>query len=234
MFYVYGIVDAPRFDAKLRGHQGAEVMPITCGDIAAAVSALGHEIAPEPRAVWRHEQVLQSLMRRHAVLPLRFGTLAGDRETLRRVIARLQPVLSRDFDRLRGNVEFAVRVKDIGEMSRPACDDEDKGPFAPGTGYLRAKAALLRARGAREAAARSVEHELRRHLDPHAVETAWEIVQGGDVALTASYLVGRDDIAPFFDALDQVRRRHPQLHVSCTGPWAPYSFVASNATEAWQ
>jgi Gas vesicle synthesis protein GvpL/GvpF len=51
---------------------------------------------------------------------------------------------------------------------------------------------------------------------------------GAEPVLTASYLVARDDVQRFADELRDVQERHPQLAVSCTGPWAPYSFVGED------
>src|SRR5262249_35742276 len=48
-----------------------------------------HTIAPRPRSVWLHERVLDALMRRHAVLPLRFATIVPDVDMLRN---RLRPI----------------------------------------------------------------------------------------------------------------------------------------------
>lgn len=236
MFYVYGIVDAPHFDSIMRGHLGAEIVAIACGGVAAAASALGRRVVPEPRAVWRHEHVLQALMRRHAVLPLRFGTMTDDRETLRRAVAGLLPVLTRDFARLRGKVELALRIKaaELGKDGSGPEADDDRSRHPPGTEYLRAKAALQRRRTTRQESVRAVENALRPYLDRYAAEATWDADDNGELKLTASYLISRDDVGLFFDVVEQIRRAHPELSLSCTGPWAPYSFVLSNTADALQ
>ncbi len=240
--YVYGIVDSPSFEAALSGHDGADVFSIASGDLAAAASELSHDIAPAPLNVWRHEQVLEALMQQHAVLPLRFGTLVADRDTLCDELRRMHPALTRDLGRVRGKVEFALRVSNIGNIDadgplaldcRPKGDDAQ--PLRPGTGYLRARAELLRERTIREDAARRVERMLRLHLDPSADEAVWRIdAAARSATLIASCLVGRDHISRFVGAIDDVRDRHPRLKVTCTGPWAPYSFVTVRPAETWR
>src|SRR5262244_2013043 len=91
MLYVYGLVDTPSLDGTpLKGHDGASVFAVRCGECAAATSYLSrHTIAPRPRSVWLHERVLDALMRRHAVLPLRFATIVPDVDMLRN---RLRPM----------------------------------------------------------------------------------------------------------------------------------------------
>jgi hypothetical protein len=46
---------------------------------------------------------------------------------------------------------------------------------------------------------------------------------GGD--LTASYLVRVCEVECFADRVSALARAQPELSLSCTGPWPPYSFV---------
>ena len=203
-----------------------------CGDVAAAASVVSRGVASELQNVLCHEQVVETLMQRHAVLPLRFGTLAADGDALRALLRRLHPALAGEFARLGGKVEFALRVGGLAEEPSPAIDFS--APVPPGTGYLRAKAQRQQERSARDAAARRIERRLRPHLDPSADEAVWELAARGDVALVASYLVARNGISRFAEAVAGARGRYPELGVTCTGPWAPYSFVTLCADEAWQ
>ena len=78
MLYVYGVVDSPSLGGSpLTGHDAASVFAVPCGDCAAAASNLSRRtVVPGPGSVWLHEQVLETLMRRHAVLPL-FAAVVG-------------------------------------------------------------------------------------------------------------------------------------------------------------
>jgi hypothetical protein len=46
--------------------------------------------------------------------------------------------------------------------------------------------------------------------------------------VVASYLVPRADVALFASTVQGLQQEHPELAVSCTGPWAPYSFVVED------
>jgi|SRR5262245_21143323 len=238
MLYVYGIVDSPRFDrTSLKGHDGADVFAVPCGDCAAVASDLSRRtIAPSPRSVWLHEHVLDTLMRRHAVLPLRFATIVPDAGMLRNRLRPMHRALAGDLRRLRGKIEFALRVTNIHAGWLHAGDAERDGAAAqvlpPGTRYLRAKAERWRERTAGEDAARRIERELRRHLDPVAENAVWALATRS-ATLTASYLVERKEVSAFVAAVVDARACHPALDVSCTGPWAPYSFVTVRPPEAW-
>lgn len=233
MLYVYGIVDSPHFSGDLIGHEGAAVIPVADGNLSAATSMLAGMLALRPENIWKHEQVLEALMRQHAVLPLRFGTLAGDGAVLCEELRRRRPVLLADFDRVRGKVEFALRVTNIA--AQPTLDlpmiDNDAASLTPGAHYLRAKAAVAQARDTRGSAARAVEHMLRQKLDPLSAGATWDVATDGPARLTASYLVGRNAGVAFVEAVARIRAHHPALDVGCTGPWAPYSFVTAGGVE---
>jgi hypothetical protein len=111
-------------------------------------------------------------MRRYAVLPLRFGTLVPDADMLRNRLAAMLPAVGDDLRRLRGRVEFALRVTDVdAERLRAdeAAETSDAArTLSPGTRYLRARAERSRLRIAFEDAARATERALRRLLDPTA------------------------------------------------------------------
>jgi hypothetical protein len=237
MLYVYGIVDSASLaGTPPKGHDGASVFAVPCGDCAAAASnLLGGTIAPRPRSVCLHEHVLHALMRRHAVLPLRFATIAPDASTLRNRLGPMHGALVADLRRLRGKVEFALRITNIrADGPRPghaAGESAAARTLPPGTRYLRARAECWRERIAGEDAARCTERVLRRHLDPAAENAVWGLATRS-ASLVASYLVERNEVPSFLATVADVRARHPTLDVSCTGPWAPYSFVTARATEA--
>ena len=177
MLYVYGVVDSSSLGGSpLTGHDAASVFAVACGDCAAAASNLSRRtIVPGPGSVWLHEQVLEALMRRHAVLPLRFGTLVPDAEMLRNRLAAMLPTLSDDLRRLRGRVEFALRVTGVDTeclRAGDAAEPSDARTPSPGTRYLRERAERRRHRIAFEDAARCTERALRQHLDPTA-EAPW-------------------------------------------------------------
>ena len=65
-------------------------------------------------------------------------------------------------------------------------------------------------------------HPQSRRLAPDAVERP-----GHDEleVLRAAYLVERERVDLFCEAVDRVQRAHPDLALLLTGPWPPYSFT---------
>jgi hypothetical protein len=102
-----------------------------------------------------------------------------------------------------------VRVL-AGEEDRPAAADG-------GGGYMRGLA-RRRARAQRAAAAlEPLEQVADASVARDSAEEAWT---------RRAYLVERDRLGEFRHRLDRLTESRPELRVTCTGPWAPYSFVS--------
>ena len=225
--HVYGIVDSPELAAPMpAGHDDGRLEAIPLGDIAAVVSPAG-KAAPEAALarVWHHEKLLGALMEHHAVLPMRFGTICRAEEVaplLRQRAAALHTALQL----VRGRVEMAVRLTPAAPVTAPAGDRAAaaSAPPAPGKSYLLALAARQghplgdTAPGLREA---------RTRLERLTLKTLWQGPETAGGPVKASCLVARDGIAAFTRDLRAIER--PDLQLSCTGPWAPYSFTGEEA-----
>jgi len=236
MLYVYAIVDSYPFESVLgEGHEGADVVAVPCGACAAAVSVSSScTIEATPQNVWRHERVLERLMQDHAVLPLRFGTICRDADALRDCLPTSADGHRNDLERVRGKVEIALRIVDhvqnqcAGDAVAIKLDAaNDHEPTGRGAAYLRARQQRLRSDMAKEDSGKRLEKLLRQQLGAVLKDVICAPPADPSAGYLASCLVERDQIAAFAHTLDLFRGDHPKLDVTCTGPWAPYSFVTA-------
>jgi hypothetical protein len=174
------------------------------------------EARPEAsaEALWRHEQVVEDLMQDRAVLPLRYGTILRDEGELRGVMEERTTEFAQLLDLVRGRVELAVRV--LAESSA------DKGEEKPASGRAYMETLARRRKSSEEAAAA---------LEPleGVAEAAVKRESAGDLT-RLSFLVERGRVEDFNLQLDQLRGEHPELNMTCTGPWPPYSFVSGGSS----
>jgi gas vesicle protein GvpL/GvpF len=163
-----------------------------------------------PDVLWRHEEVVESLMEQRDVLPVRFGTLMSDETAAIRAVTERREQLEAALERVRGAVELAVRVVRVD-------GDDDPGPGAlSGHAYMRAKAGEKRAAQALN--------------DPLSAMARESLVQSGPELLRAAYLVNRGAVEDFVGVVRRLQSSHPELRVLCTGPWPPYSFVETGGS----
>ena len=215
MIYVYAVTEGGVGSARgAPGIAGAPLRAVSSVGLAAVYSDDPPPgLRPTAEALWRHEHVLEELMRHGAVLPLRFGsTLAGEAE-LRELLAAREDEFSAALRAVRGRVEMGVRAS-VATPAEPTAGS--------GRAYLAAK--LER----RRAAAR-IGEKLDSELAPLASSSTYRLLGDPQPTFAGSYLVERDAVERFRGAFEAARASHPDLALACTGPWPPFSFTDAKA-----
>jgi hypothetical protein len=216
VIYAYGICEpeAAAPPPKRRGLGGATLRALE-RDALAAVYSRHRSLRPRPLPgpVLAHERIVEAMMERGPVLPLRFGTQLGDERHLAAVLAERRDELLRTLERVRGRVELALRVMPVPELGRQADCVEQTG-----RDYLLARAAEKR-RG--DLAAR----ELHPPLATLAVSSRLRENPAPPAVLVAAYLVDTDRVAEFRERADALAASREDLRAVVTGPWPPYNFA---------
>ncbi len=219
MIYLYGVTGPRRAGLEGSGLEGAALEQLAVGELTAIYSAhVTLEPRPDAESCWAHEHAVEAVMSTRTVLPARFGTTFDDLEQLSTAVAREAPALTERLNALHGCVELAVRV---GPLTRE--DRQIRG----GQEYLLEKLAIKRRREALAEGTLSCLREL-----AVAVTPAAQSLRSSQVSI--SYLVRTDEVDRFVRAVERLARRWPEFALSCTGPWAPYSFAAAPARTACQ
>jgi gas vesicle protein GvpL/GvpF len=201
--YVFGFVEP-----------GAALPPLLRRVPGPGVDAVvGEPAAGDAReALLRHGEVLQRLLASTAVVPARFGSAVTDDAALERLMTERAAGLRAALGRVRGRVELAVRAA-------WASSPPPRAEPAPTSG----REWLLRKAADAEAARR-----LRSRVDSPLTELAadgrWASPSAPGGPATAAYLVDSVDVEAFTARARQLAA-DPELVLTCTGPWPPYSFV---------
>jgi hypothetical protein len=212
--YLYAITDPLTIPPEGQGLDDAPLELVRSDGLAAVYSThAALESTPKPEALWRHELVVEQLMPLGAVLPARFGTTFQHAGALAAAVERQHGALLAQLERVRGCVELAVRV----QLPKPDTPEPQDG-----RSYVDAKVAAHRQQEA--GAARTLDR-----LSEHAVASTRRVGTSEENLLRASYLVRANDVDRFADRVRELQRGDGGLALSCTGPWAPYSFVGETA-----
>jgi hypothetical protein len=173
------------------------------GDGLTALCAPAERREVTADVLWRHEEVVEDLMRGRDLIPVRFGTLVEDEAAAQRALHERHDELLTSLDRVRGAVELAVRAQ-WREPDAPRS-------FGSGAEYMQAKA--------RRAEAAALLH------DPLAFLARDSVVRRGPELLRAAYLVDREAVDAFVGLVKRLEETHDDVQIVCTGPWPPYSFT---------
>ncbi|HEY3729155.1 MAG TPA: GvpL/GvpF family gas vesicle protein, partial [Solirubrobacteraceae bacterium] len=136
MIALYAITDHP-------GPPLPDLAPLQ----AVASRGLAAVWAPAPEGevtadmLWRHERVVEALMDRRDVLPIRYGTRVSDEAAAAEAIEANHERLLKSLEFVRGAAEVAVRALTTDRRAAPM----DPAGASTGAEYLRARAHELAA-----------------------------------------------------------------------------------------
>ena len=244
--YVYAVVhgDAETVHGMPGIEPGSSVTAVTVDDVSAVVSAVDlaamREGAANPdisedswlgRAVRRHEEVVLAAYASAPTVPMRFGIVHAERESVTRLLAMYGAELRHELARIGGAAEWHLKAFADRDVLAGGTDGQSDGqPVDSGRGYL------LRERARRESNAR-----IRDAIAEHAATLMAQVSSvtrdlkslppGGDETrcgiAAAVCLVDR----PAEYRLTSVVERYAEvaapdgITVELTGPWPPYHFT---------
>lgn len=218
--YCIGPPDHPAPE-EIEGIEGIDSAPVRALDLDGLrgwISPLAAAPAASLDRVRRHNAVVEASARARTPLPMRFGQWFASEAELLESIAERRPGLERALERVRGAMEYGVRVMDPDRPS-PATPDRSSGKaYLEGLARREEAVEVARRRGAEVAA------ELRSFLGP--LVRAQEVRQGGSGALVAiAHLVARHDTGTYTTRLRTFSSGRPELRFVFSGPWPPYGFT---------
>jgi hypothetical protein len=222
--YLYAITESSEAPQRT-GLRGSSLRAIGEDGVFAIVSEhrdLRIEAAEED--LWAHEDVVEDLMDRSAVLPMRLGSTLPDEAAVRATLRERRREFEGALERVRGAVELGVRALIDGEQKEgPTVEPAEPSTgmagneAGPGTAYMFAR--LERERRGASAAARI--HE---PLATLARQSTRRLGSQPQPLLHASYLVDRERVEAFRARVEQLSDEEDEATIVCTGPWPPYSF----------
>ncbi|WP_406424600.1 GvpL/GvpF family gas vesicle protein [Streptomyces sp. NBC_00873] len=238
--YVYAVTRAghpPPAAGLGLGGSAAAVRLLTQAGLTAVVGTAPAHLRARRRDLMAHQTLLEDLSLHGPVLPMRFGVVSPDDNTvLAGAVARRDEYLAA-LERIDGQVEMNLKAMP-SEGSLADLVREDK--------QVRRLREEVRRRPGYEASVRlgeAVAPGLRRrarqladHVADALGELATEVRQGPDVegcALNVSYLVRNKDLDRFSGTVEEWAAAQPGRAVlRLTGPLPCYSFVPSDAAPA--
>ncbi len=220
--------EAQRWPRQRRGWRGDEASLVFFRDVAAVVKN-GHSGVSASRvtmALFHHRVVCKAARQFPAVLPCRAGVGLANGLAVRSWLKEKYRRLKRHLSLLAGRQEVGVRLTlPISTLSSSRAAKRGQGRLC-GQEYLRQRSQQLEER-------RRMQHHLGllgEELD-RRTRMGWEDrrrevrFEDGQVVLNLYYLTRAAPIAKFRAACRWLRHRHPDIQLSCTGPWPLYNFA---------
>jgi gas vesicle protein GvpL/GvpF len=235
--YVYCIIQASeplRFGPLGIGVDPAEVHTVNFRDIAAVVSDTPIEVHdPTRENVLAHERVNETVMRKHTVIPMSFGTVFKTREDIVELLRSAYDAFHDVLDKMQDKLEFGLKVLWDREVMVKEIENQDED-------VRRLKQEISAQKGstyfARMQYGRLVDAALQAHSEKYVAEI-FEALRdvavasrankpiGDKMIMNAAFLVARDREQAFDQRVKEIGARFDKLTFKYTGPWPPYNFV---------
>ncbi len=235
--YVYCIIqsdDQLRFGAIGIGAAPSEVHTIRFKDLSAVVSDTPMTVYdPTRENVLAHQSVNETVMKKHTVIPMSFGTVFKTGDDIIELLKSAYDAFSDVLSKMQNKFEFGLKVlwdRDAIVREIEAEDDDvrrlkseigsQKGStYFARMQYGRLVDAALQARSERYVA------EIFAGLRDVSVASRTNKPIGDKMLLNAAFLVSRDKEAAFDARVKEIGSRHDNMTFKYTGPWPPYNFV---------
>lgn len=236
--YVYGVVRAEGASPpKGAGIDNEPVGVVAHGNVAALTSDVPVDFVEAGREeLLAHTRVLEEAMEGSVVLPMRFGVVLPDEETVHeRLLGPFAETLEAQLQEMDGKVEVTIKgihdeeaiLREVISESREITELRDAihGKPEAATYYERIRLGELIAAALDDKRA-AVAPQIIDRLAPFAVD-----VRVGDpvherMAVNASFLLDRARLGEFDRAVDQIGAELAgRIQFKYTGPLPPHSFV---------
>jgi gas vesicle protein GvpL/GvpF len=234
--YVYAIQwRSSELPADLEGLAHRSLTAVGHDDLEAVVSEIERDtFRPTAENVMHHEMVVEAVRRLAPAIPVRFGTILPDAEAVRQSLTANYQTLHRDVEHLGDKVEMGLSVLWEPPADMQATDPgEPDEPSSTGTGtrYLRARFSEYRHATAIRDRARQIAHDVDGELAAHTLDQRRSLLPTSRLVVRVAYLMHPSSLNGFREAFGNLGSKFADLRFLLTGPWPPYSFITSDATE---
>lgn len=252
LLYVYGVMPAGVALPEIAGvAAGTTLQALACGDLCAVVSpvpaaefgeAALDERVRDPawleRAARAHEAAQRELMRRDALVPLRFATIYTGPERVAAMVAERADELRAALRQLAERSEWGVKIwadpqalaAGVARASPALAELQAQIAAKPaGAAYMLQKRLERLSAEEAERAAQSCVAAGHARLSEHAAAAVCGPLREGGPAqmlLNGAYLVDNRHQAAFLAELDRIAAEHAPLGLryELAGPWPGYHF----------
>jgi hypothetical protein len=235
--YVYCVIRSEQplsFGPLGLGPEPAEVHTIHYRDICAVVSNTPIVVQdPTRENVLAHQRVNETVMQKHTVIPMSFGTVFKTDDDITELLRSAYDAFSDVLNKMQEKFEFGLKVLWDRDQIIREIEDEDED-------IRRLKSEISSQKGstyfARMQYGRLIDAALQSRTERYVAEifTALRNVSvasrsnkpiGDRMIMNAAFLVSREMEQAFDARVKEIGQQYEKLTFKYTGPWPPYNFV---------
>ena len=231
--YAYAIIDsAGEIGESIKGLFEAPVYTIPYRDIGIVVSDLDSQAQIKTEeSVLKHEEVVEALMNKFTVLPMRLYTVFGKKEeTLSKVKDHYEDFIE-NLDKVRDKCEYGIKVIWAGNVIKERIINAHKNespsaaPDQSGTKFMKEKFEKYKIDKEFEEEADRCIAIVDGFFNRYVSEKRLEKLKTDNLLLSVAYLVDKEKSGDFKKAFEELRSSGGDLKYLLSGPWPAYNFI---------
>ena len=237
--YAYGIIDSNSgMDEAIKGLGEASVYNIPYRDIGIVVSDLEAQVQIKTKeSILKHEEVVERLMDRFTVLPMRLYTVFSKKEDMLLKVKDHYEDFIENIDRVREKCEFGIKVIWAGDIIKERIINAHKNespahPEQPGTKFMKEKFEKYKIDKEFEEEADRCIVIVDGFISKFISEKKLEKLKTDNLLLSASYLVDKEKKDDFKKAFEELKSSGGDLQFMLSGPWPAYNFITLSRSGA--
>jgi len=231
--YAYAIIDSTGgVEESIRGLLGAPVYTIPYRDIGIVVSDLKAQAQiKNEESVLKHEEVVEALMDRFTVLPMKSYTIFDKKEELLLKVKENYEDFTENLGRVHNKHEFGIKVIWAGNVIRERIalahknENAPAGPGQPGAKFMKEKFEKYKIDKEFEEEADRCIAIVDGFLNRYVSEKKLEKLKTDNLLLSAVYLVDKEKRDDFKKAFKELKGSGGDLKYMISGPWPAYNFI---------
>lgn len=231
--YAYGVIDSnEKVDEAMKGLNDATLFNIPYRDIGIVVSDLGPQVQIKTKeSILKHEEVVEVLMDKFTVLPMRLYTVFNKKEEMLLKVKDHYEDFIENLDRVRGKCEYGIKVIWSGNIIKERIINAHKNeralanPLRSGAKFMKEKFEKYKIDKEFEEGADRCIAIVDAFLNRLASEKKLEKLKTDNLLLSASYLVDKEKSDDFKKAFKELKSSGGDLKFMLSGPWPAYNFI---------
>ena len=219
-------------DEPLRGLGDAYVHNIPYRDIGIVVSDLEAQVQIKTEeSILKHEEVVEKLMDRFTVLPMRLYTIFSKKEDMLLKVKDHYEDFIENLDRVREKCEFGIKVIWAGNIIKERIINAHKNE-SPSTKPTQSGTKFMKEKFEKYKIGKEFEEEADRCIaiadgffSKFISEKRLEKLKTDNLLLSAAYLVDKEKSDDFKKAFEELKSSGEDLQFMLSGPWPAYNFI---------
>ena len=178
----------------------------------------------------KHDEVICELSGNFCVLPIPFGTIVKNEQSISTFISQNYDQINLNFEKLMNKHEMGLKIIwDIDKIRQEISFEEpikaSFNPDSPAKSYLHQKLLEYDSQNKLQEKAEVIKRKLINEIENVTTVYNIKLLQSEKMVVNGAFLIATTQKEQFINSVEKFKEFNKDLHFLISGPWVPYNFV---------